>query len=154
LTRVYRILRRKFAKRPFDGEGSYRFGGRWSNPGTRLSYASEHQSLAMLEYLVHLDPDDPPDDLVVAIAEVPDGVSRQEVRAADLPEDWRASPAPPALAPIGDQFVDEGRTAILIVPSVLVPAESNWLFNPAHADFRKVKVLPVESLVYDPRLLR
>jgi RES domain-containing protein len=154
LTRVYRILRRKFAKRPFDGEGSYRFGGRWSNPGTRLSYASEHQSLAMLEYLVHLDPDDPPDDLVVAIAEIPDEVSRQVVRAADLPEDWRTSPAPPSLAALGDHFVDEGRVAILIVPSVLVPSEHNWLLNPAHPEFRNVKVLPVESLVYDPRLLR
>jgi len=58
----------------FDGEGAYRFGGRWSSPGVRLAYAAEHLSLAIVEYFVHLDPEDPPRDLVVATADVPDGV--------------------------------------------------------------------------------
>ena len=64
---VYRVLRRAYARIPFDGEGAYRYGGRWSSPGVRLSYTSEHQSLAMLEYFVHLDKDDPPTDLVLAV---------------------------------------------------------------------------------------
>ena len=64
---VYRVLRKAYARNPFDGEGAYRYGGRWSSPGVRLSYTSEHQSLAMLEYFVHLDKDDPPTDLVLAV---------------------------------------------------------------------------------------
>jgi RES domain-containing protein len=79
LSRVYRVLRKAYAQTPFDGEGAYRFGGRWSSPGTRLCYASEHQSLAMLEYFVHLDQDDSPDDLVLAVAEVPDDLTRTNV---------------------------------------------------------------------------
>src|SRR5512136_2940813 len=71
LTRVYRILRKPYAKKPRDGEGAYRFGGRWSSPGTRLAYTAEHLSLAMIEYSVHLDPDDAPKDLVLAIAQIP-----------------------------------------------------------------------------------
>ena len=62
MTRLYRILRKAYGHAPFDGEGAYRYGGRWSSSGTRLSYTSEHQSLAMLEYFVHLDPGEPPED--------------------------------------------------------------------------------------------
>ena len=83
---VYRVLRRAYARSPFDGEGAYRYGGRWSSPGVRLSYTSEHQSLAMLEYFVHLDKDDPPTDLVLAVAEIPEDVTGERVepqRAAE-----------------------------------------------------------------------
>ena len=68
MTLVYRVLRKVYARTPFDGEGAYLYGGRCSSPGTRLSYASEYQSLAMLEYFVHPDKDDPPADLILAIA--------------------------------------------------------------------------------------
>ena len=71
MTRVFRVLREAYARAPFDGEGAYRYGGRWSNPGTRLVYTSEHQSLAMLEYFVHLDPEDAPNDLVLATRTFP-----------------------------------------------------------------------------------
>ena len=80
------MLREPYARTPFDGEGAYRYGGRWSSPGVRLSYASEHQSLALLEYFVHLDNDDPPDDLVLAIADIPDELTRERVGVSDLPE--------------------------------------------------------------------
>jgi RES domain-containing protein len=66
LTTVYRLLRKPFAATPFDGEGSYRYGGRWSAPGTRIAYIAEHLSFAMLEYLVHLDPNQAPRDLMLA----------------------------------------------------------------------------------------
>ena len=60
MRKVYRVLRKLYARTPLDGEGAYLYGGRWSSAGTRLAYTSEHQSLAMLEYFVHLDPDDAP----------------------------------------------------------------------------------------------
>ena len=94
------MLRAAYARAPFDGEGAYRYGGRWSSPGTRLVYTSEHQSLAMLEYFVHLDPEDAPDDLVLATADVPDNLSReQDFRLRELPADWRETPAPPRACP-------------------------------------------------------
>ena len=102
MTRVFRVLRAAYARNPFDGEGAYRYGGRWSSPGMRLAYTSEHQSLAMLEYFVHVDPEDAPDDLVLATADIPDNVSREQLhsretadalagnaRAAGTCPDWR-----------------------------------------------------------------
>lgn len=152
MTRLYRILRKSYAHAPFDGEGAYRYGGRWSNSGTRLSYTSEHQSLAMLEYFVHLDPDDPPEDLRLATADVPDDLTREQIDKKELPSNWRDTPAPAALARLGDQFAMKAKSCLLIVPSALSPGENNWLINPQHEDFKKLVVHPVEPLSYDPRM--
>ncbi len=154
MTRVYRILRRRYSKNPLDGEGAYRFGGRWSSVGTRLAYTAEHLSLAMIEYFIHTDPADPPKDLVVATAEVPDSISRTWVFPKQLPADWRRSPPPPELAGIGDRFVSSARAAILIVPSALAPAESNWLINPQHPEFAGIRRPSVEAFEYDSRFFK
>jgi RES domain-containing protein len=154
LTQIYRVLRAAYARNPFDGEGAYRYGGRWSSTGTRLCYASEHQSLAMLEYFVHLDANDPPEDLALVTADVPDGLPRRVVTANDLPEHWRETPAPPELATFGDDLINRAATALLVVPSALAPRENNWLLNPQHPDFRKVAVQQPEPLRYDPRMFR
>ena len=152
MTRVYRVLRKAYARASFDGEGAYQYGGRWSSPGTRLSYTSEHQSLAMLEYFVHLETTDPPPDLVLASADVPDDLLRQRIEISKLPADWRETPAPAELARFGDEFVQRGKYCVLIVPSALVPNESNWLINSQHSEFRKITIRETEALSYDPRL--
>jgi RES domain-containing protein len=152
LTRVYRVLRKAYAHSPFDGEGAYRYGGRWSSPGTRLAYTSEHQSLAMLEYFVHLDSDNAPADLVLVTAEIPDDLPKERIVADKLPSSWRRSPAPPELARIGDEFSEKASRCILLVPSALAPHENNWLLNPQHSDFRRVVVSGLEPLNYDPRM--
>jgi RES domain-containing protein len=152
LNRVYRLLRKKYARTPFNGEGAYRYGGRWSSPGTRLCYTSEHQSLAMLEYFVHVDKDDPPADLVLAIAEVPDDLKRERVESGQLPANWRDATAPPELARLGDEFAQRGEHCLLLVPSVLAPNESNCLINPEHPDFARIVIRGPEPLSYDPRM--
>lgn len=149
---AYRVLRRKYSRAPFDGEGAYRFGGRWSSSGVRLSYASEHQSLAMLEYFVHLDQDDPPRDLVLAIADIPDSVTRESVESRELPGNWRESPAPAELARFGDEFAERAKHCVLLVPSALAPSEMNCLINPAHPDYRRIAVRGLEPLAYDRRM--
>lgn len=154
MTRVYRILRKPYAKKPLDGEGAYRFGGRWSSIGTRLAYTAQRLSLAMIEYFIHIDPDDPPRDLVAVTAEVPDSVSRISISAKQLRPDWRQSPSPPELVEIGDRFVRDRRAAILIVPSALAPSESNWLINPRHPEFARIRPGTVESFEYDSRFFK
>lgn len=146
------MLRKAFARSPLDGEGAYLYGGRWSSPGTRLAYTSEHQSLAMLEYFVHLDTDDAPPDLVLVTADIPDDLPKQRITAAELPSQWRRSPAPPELAGIGDDFAQRSQACVLVVPSALAPHENNWLLNPQHPSFRRVVVSSTEPLSYDSRM--
>ena len=152
MRKVYRVLRKAYARSPLDGEGAFLYGGRWSSPGTRLAYTSEHQSLAMLEYFVHLDPGDAPPDLVLVTAELPDDLPAKVIAADELPASWRRSPAPAELARIGDEFVAEAKHCVLVVPSALAPHENNWLLNFQHRDFRRVAVHGVEALSYDPRM--
>ncbi len=118
-----------------------------------MVYTSERESLALLEYFAHLDPADLPTDLVLAVADVPSNLSHVSVPANDLPTDWRSTPAPLELARLGDEFVAQGRTAILVVPSVLAPNDSNWLLNPAHPDFRRIAIGEAEPFAYDRRRL-
>jgi len=152
LRTIYRVLRKAYARSPLDGEGAFLYGGRWSSQGTRLAYTSEHQSLAMLEYFVHLDADDAPPDLVLVTAGVPDDLPTKRIGVDDLPSLWRRSPAPAELARIGDEFAAEAKHCVLVVPSALAPHENNWLLNPQHRDFRRVIVQGVEPLSYDPRM--
>jgi RES domain-containing protein len=154
LSRIYRVLRKRFAGSPFDGEGAYRYGGRWSSPGTRLSYTSEHQSLAMLEYFVHVDQDNVPDDLVLASAEVPDDLARERIEARDLPANWRDPAAPPELTKFGDEFVRRAEKSLLLAPSALVPQEYNCLLNPAHPDYKRIVRRDLEPLSYDVRMFK
>src|SRR5216684_3542776 len=109
-------------------------------PAQALAYAAERLSLAMIEYFVHIDPDDPPRDLVLVTADIPDRVSRILYPRKKAPAGWRRTPAPPELAQLGDALARNRRNAILIVPSALAPAESNWLINPRHPDFARIQV--------------
>jgi RES domain-containing protein len=106
----------------------------------------------MLEYFVHLDADDPPSDLVLASADVPDDLPREQLKPEALPGNWRETPAPPDLALYGDEFARRLKSAFFLVPSALAPNENNWLINPQHSDFQKLRLNPAESLIYDARM--
>ena len=108
----------------------------------------------MLEYFVHLDVNDPPGDLVLAVAEVPDDLARERVETSNLPPNWRESASPPELTRVGDEFAQRGENCLLLVPSVLAPNENNWLINPAHPDYNRIVMREVEPLSYDPRMFR
>ncbi len=108
----------------------------------------------MIEYFIHIDADDPPKDLVAVTVEIPDSVSRTSVSPKQLPANWRQSPSPPEIAEIGDRFIRERKAAILIVPSVLAPAESNWLINPQHPEFSRIRLRSTEAFDYDSRFFK
>jgi len=115
-------------------------------------YTSATLSLAALECFVHVDPRDAPADLVAIPADVPDGLARREIAAGGLPAAWRRFPAPERLADLGTAWLRSGATAVLVVPSAVVPQERNVLLNPAHPEFRRVAVGRPEPFGFDPRM--
>jgi len=117
----------------------------------RAVYSSGTIALAALEMLAHVDPEDAPDDMVVIPADIPDDLAITEVALRSLPGSWRSFPAPPRLQQIGLDWVRGGRTAVLSVPSVLVPQERNYLLNPDHPDFRRIKRGKPKAFAIDPR---
>ncbi|HEX8693496.1 MAG TPA: RES family NAD+ phosphorylase [Longimicrobium sp.] len=149
--RVWRITRRPF--QALDGEGARLNGGRWNSEGVAVVYTSFALSLAALEYLVHVDVEEAPADLVALEIDVPDDVPADEVRLDDLPEDWNRVEDHPACASIGDRWVRDGRALVLRAPSAVIPHESNYLLNPKHPDAARIRVVSVRDFVFDPRLL-
>jgi RES domain-containing protein len=137
-----------------EGIGGLFSSGRWHPRGVRVIYTASHLSLAILEKLVHVDPDVIPDRLAAFEIEIPDEDASREVIPVDrLPLDWKAQPPAPGTQDLGRAWLaDLTRAAILVVPSAIVPREVNYLLNPAHPDAGRWSVVARESFRFDPRL--
>lgn len=149
---AWRIIKTRYADHAWDGEGTRSQGGRWTSPGKPAVYVAESISLATLEILVHLQ--NPSTLALYSLASVsfPDSAA-DGVPASTLSRRWRDYPAPPELQQIGDQWLELGKHAVLQVPSAVVPAERNYLLNPAHPDFKGFKFSKPQPYVVDTRLL-
>ncbi len=125
-----------------------------------MAYTSTTSTLAMLEFLAHVDPSGfdvaSPPALVVVSAEIDaDDVIPLAAVESPLPPDWRNVPAPADLRAIGDAWIANGRSVGLILPSAILPdvvPERNVLVNPLHPRFAAV-TWRIDDFSYDPRLL-
>jgi RES domain-containing protein len=145
--RVFRLTRARHAA--LDGEGARRYGGRWNSPGRRAVYASAHRSLALLEILVNLDlpPDLIPADYVMLEIEIP-GPIMAAATIYDGPLD-----ADGDLRSFGDAWIANGKSAVLSVPSAIVPAERNHIVNPEHSQAARIEVVSHAPFAIDRRLV-
>jgi RES domain-containing protein len=150
--RVWRICKVEHAATAFTGEGAMLYGGRWHHPGTRVVYCSESRALAALEQLVHLHRNRLPPNFVCFPVEIPDELAIREVRIAELPAEWRHQPGPPGLRDIGTGWAGSAETVVLQVPSAVVPGEHNYLLNPRHRDFGRLRIGDPEPFAFDERL--
>ena len=148
--RVWRICSRRH--RTFDGEGARLYGGRWNRPGTPIVYTSGSLSLAVLELFVHVDTDLAPSGMVAIPADIPENLIVDRLDIAKLPKTWRAYPAPEALKDIITAWIDKASTAVLAVPSAVIPSEQNYLLNPKHPDFKRIRVQSSIPFEFDPRM--
>jgi RES domain-containing protein len=151
---AWRIVKKEFAAKAFDGEGARLNGGRWNSVGTPLVYLSGSQALAVLEMLVHLHDADALRDGWVLFEVEYEARHRRESSKADLPADWASSPAPRSAAAVGDRWQAQKKSLLLGVPSAILPAESNVLLNPRHPAMKELTISRPAKLDIDPRLLR
>jgi RES domain-containing protein len=150
---AWRIVKTKYLKGAFSGEGAARTGGRWNSLGTRMVYTSSSASLALLEVLVNLASSAPLSGYT--LIEVGFDEDMLEIAPlGELPPEWRKVPAPTAAQRYGDKWVRELRSAALAVPSAVVPHEPNVLMNPQHPDFRRMRFGKPAPFPIDERLVR
>jgi RES domain-containing protein len=149
----YLIVKAKHADHLFDGEGAFLYGGRWNSSGQRMVYCAGSKSLAILEMLVHLDDHLLVSHYVIAEVEIPESLIETAI-INDLPENWSESPVPNSSQNVGDEWIEESRSAVLAVPSAIVGSESNYLLNPCHSDFHKIKFGDPQAFEFDTRLLK
>jgi len=153
IVRAWRIVQARYAKNAFDGEGAHLYGGRWNPPGVAMVYTAGSKSLAMLELMVHV----PAEQLLRAYVHIPvefDAKWMKRIARKELPRDWRIYPASNATRNAGEGWVRSGISAVLEVPSAVVPDESNYLINPRHPDFARLRIGKPEPLDIDVRLLK
>lgn len=149
---VWRITTARFARSAFSGEGARLYGGRWNPKGVPMVYTAANQSLAMLEMLVQ---DQPLRARYIMIeARIPSGATIDRVSVNDLPSDWREIGARDKLQTIGGEWARRRSAAVLAVPSAIVPAESNYLLNPLHPDFKRIKIGKPGAVETDLRLIK
>ncbi|MGB6688674.1 MAG: RES family NAD+ phosphorylase [Terracidiphilus sp.] len=128
----------------FDTMGAFLQPGRWHSAGTRVVYAAEHASLAVLETLIHAGGRKIPPRAITRI-DIPDGLSIESAMWMEMPDSQK----------FGDLWVREERSAVLRVPSIAMNRiESNFIFNPAHPEFSSVKHDPPRDFVFDPRFFQ
>lgn len=149
---VYRICKARYVSEIFSGNGGLKSAGRWHDKGQKVIYTAQSLSLAAFELFVHLGRHDTKVSLVSAQATIPDSIEIEDVDRATLPSNWNESPPVSATAALGTQWLVEKRTAVLRVPSAIIPGEFDYLLNPNHPEFQHFSFSNTETFLLDPRL--
>ncbi len=146
---VYRITKSQRAA-DISGIGASLYPGRWNKKGSPVLYTGESKEIALLENIVHIPPMLTP-ELDILTIEIPDN-SITEIKIIDLPPNWAQFPAPTILAEIGQNWINEGKTIALKVPSSIIHSSHNILLNCNHKDYKQVKILDQKKFYFDSRL--
>jgi RES domain-containing protein len=145
---VYRITTAKWAGK-LSGSG---YPARWNSKGLFVIYTASTRALACLENLVHRSGEGLPGVFKITEIEIPDSASFTSITDKELPADWHLVQNSHLCREIGDQWILENKTLLLIVPSAVIRDENNVLINPNHPDFELVKVTEITAFEFDKRL--
>ncbi len=146
------VLWRISRHRDLDGLGGLRAPGRWHERGLPVVYLAETAAGALLEVCVHTAANDVPPSYTLLEVTVPTTTRVETISVDSLPQDW--SDDLEATRAIGSEWLRSMRSALLRVPSILVPATFNVLLNPAHLDSKQIAITSVVKYPFDPRLKR
>ncbi len=145
---VYRIVLEKWSQ-SLTASGQ---AARWNSPGRFVLYTAGSRALACLENVVHRNSRGLNQLFKTMVIAVPDDVLVVKISEADLPDGWHEFNNYYITQQRGDEWLDGMKSAVLAVPSAIIPAEQNFLFNIQHPDFQKIKLLRTEDFVFDPRI--
>ncbi len=149
----WRIAKAKYKDSAFDGEGSRRKGGRWTPKGFPAVYTAQTESLAALEQFVQIGDEGQNIKFVCFRIEIPEAeIQVDGIDLATLPANWRETPSPDSLKTYGFDWLKRQEAAVLKVPSALIASEGNFILNPLHPDYTRIKIAAPEAFCYDPRM--
>ena len=151
---VFRLGKYVYRDQLFEGHGGLYASGRWTPRGRPVVYSSASISLAVLEYTVNYRRRGWVPATVLGRATVPSSVRVKAISIDELPANWFAASPPTQLQSIGGEWLERGETAVLKVPSAVVVEEWNYLLNPLHADFRKLRMSAPTPFSFDQCVAR
>lgn len=126
-------------------------GGRWNSKGTPVVYCSTNIALATLETVHSLNSGALPFNRYLVRIDIPEAVWDGRQILDRLPGGWDAIAAGLTSRIAGNRWIGSGASAVLLVPSVIVPDEYNVLINPVHAGATSITATTVKRWIYDPR---
>ena len=147
---AYRVVKEKHRKTAFSGFGARVAGGRWNRVGEPVVYTSSSLALAALETFVHLVEEAKSIQFVFFEVRIPDGVP--VTRCERTPKGWRMAPAAEASIRYGSRWFHQQETAVLDIPSVLIPIERNYVLSPSHPDFPRIEISRPRPFTFDTGL--
>jgi len=145
---IYRLAIEQY-KNDLTGEGAKLFGGRWNSIGIAALYATENISLAVLEILVRTDIHLIPPNYHLRKMEIPENVTATIIRKNKLKRNWKEDIDYTQW--MGNEFIRSGKSLLLKIPSAIVDEEHNYIINPSHSDFKKIKA-SASKFQFDKRL--
>jgi len=148
---VYRLAKSKYSN-GLSGKGAEKTGGRWNSKGVEMVYTSESRALCTAEIAVHIPLGIMPKDFKLISVEIPDSIKIFELSVNDLPKDWNSIPHSGKTQELGDKFIRENKHTVMKVPSAVVQGDFNYLINSNHEDAKNVKIIKLESFVFDQRM--
>lgn len=147
---VYRLASRRYPA--LDGAGASLYGGRWNHRGTPVIYSAATRSLCALEILASAG--GLANDYLVTPIEIPDDLATTTLSADSLPAGWNGSEPTRHTRDAGTNWVNSLTSAVLVVPSAVIPQECNYILNPRHRDFTALRFGSPEPFHFDQRLYR
>ena len=151
MLQAWRLVHRKYVHNAFSGEGARLAGGRWNLEGSAVVYTAGSLSLALLEIIVHLEFKEALKLYKAIPVEIPEALLLV-IDPSRLLDGWSASPPQSCTQFIGNCWVEGMASAVLKVPSAIIPNEFNYLLNPAHPEFGQIKPGAPIDLPIDPRV--
>jgi RES domain-containing protein len=142
---IYRLVRADRVDDVLSGEGARLFGGRWNPRGVAVVYGAESRALAVLETFVHLTLEARTMRFVLCTIRLPVRIKVRRVEPNDVPRTIVAS------RERGRVWVESGDSAVLVVPSAIVPQETNYVLNVRHRHFANAEVGHREVFSFDDR---
>ncbi|MDH3317065.1 MAG: RES family NAD+ phosphorylase [Betaproteobacteria bacterium] len=152
MIRAWRIAKARYASEAFSGTGGLSVEGRWHFKGNRVIYSASSLALAALEVFVHLYRAHARIRWVAFEVDIPEFVRVTNLPVRQLPRDWRHEPPHAGTMKIGSDWIQGGTTAVLRTPSVIIPTECNYILNPAHPEFRNLRIGPAVPFSFDSRM--
>lgn len=149
---VFRLCKAKYAN-DLSGRGAEITGGRWNSKGVRMVYTSASRALCTTEIAVHTPLGNIPSGYQIISIKLPEN-RIQNIPEGKLPADWKSFPHSISTQRLGDEFSRQNKHLILQVPSAAVEGDFNFLVNPLHPDFLKVKIVNVQDFNFDKRLFQ
>ena len=131
---LYRICLAKYA----DGLFASGYRARWNYKDQFVIYCAGSRALACLENVVHRSGEGLNEQFRVLVIEVPDELAVTEIQLAELPADWHRASRYAQCQPLGSQWYEARESAVLRVPSSIIPQEHNYLLHSRHPDFSRI----------------